>query len=141
MNRTLYAGALAACWLAGCTTTDQANEAMAGKFIGQPTDSFFLSYGPPAASHRLDDGRMMYLWAENSQSLYIPGSTTATVNMVGSTAWVSGWTSPGTTIDIQCQVRIVSRDGRIEQILAHSDSIGWWQLSRCNEVFGRRSSS
>ena len=120
----------------GCTTTEQANAAMESKFVGQTTDSFFVDHGPPAASHNLDDGRVIYLWAENPHSVYLPGSTTATVNVVGNTAWVNGWTSSPSSINVQCQVRIISRDGKIEKIVAQSDSVGWWQLSRCNEIFG-----
>lgn len=122
--------------LGACATTRDANEAMSRRFVGAPVDSFFLSYGPPAASHRLNDGRQMYLWAESPQTLHLPGYTNTQVNVVGNTAWVTGWTSPGSTVEMQCQVRIVvNRQGRIERILSHSDTTGWWQLSRCAEIF------
>lgn len=136
MKKAILISAIAAS-LASCTTTEQANEAMASRFSGTSVDNFFLQYGPPVASHELYDGRRMFLWAENPESVHFPGTTTSQVNVVGNTAWVSGWTSPGSTVTVQCQVRIVvDQQGQIEQILSHSDSVGWWQMSRCNEVFG-----
>lgn len=131
----MIVGALA---LASCTTTEQANQAMADRYMGMPVDSFFLQYGPPATSYTLNDGRKMYLWAENPQHVTFSGVSTAQVTMVGNTGWVTGWNTPSSSVDIQCQVRILAdQRGHIQQILSHSDSIGWWQLSRCNEIFGR----
>lgn len=128
----------AALLLAACTTTERANEVMSARFVGTPVDSFFLRYGPPTASHALNDGRRMYLWAENAQHVTFTGVSTAQVTMVGSTGWVTGWNTPRSTVNIQCQVRLlVDQRGRIQKILSHSDSIGWWQLSRCHELFGR----
>jgi len=124
---------------AGCTTTEQANEAMETRFLGTSVDDFFINYGPPMASHTLTDGRNIYLWAEKGGSVTLPSQTHGTVTMIGDTAWWNGWTSPGTTINVQCQVRIVaSKIGEIERILAHSDSLGWWEMSRCHELFGRK---
>lgn len=124
--------------LAGCTTTEMANKSMAEQFQGQPTDSFFLKFGPPASSYKLNDGRTMYTWAEKNKSYYMPGTSTSTVNMIGNTAYVNTTTSPSSTIDVQCQVRIIaSKTGKIEQVLAQSDSMGMWEMSRCNEVFSK----
>jgi len=121
--------------LAGCTTTQDANKVLASRYIGASADEFFVQNGPPAAEHVMDDGRKMYLWAERPQSLNIGGSSFGTVNVVGNTAWWNGWSSPSQSVTIQCSVRIVTRAGKIEAILSHQDTVGWWQLSRCSEVF------
>jgi len=120
--------------LAGCTTTDQANTALTSKFAGRKTDTFFLQYGPPSSRHELDDGRTMYVWAERARTYSTPSSST--VNMIGNVAYVN--TTPGATFEVQCQVRIVSgANGTIDQIVVQNDSIGDWQMSRCNEVFNK----
>jgi hypothetical protein len=111
---------------------------MASRFDGMPVDNFFLQYGPPSSSYTLQDGRRMYIWAEHPQTLELHGLSTATVNVVGNTAFVSGFNDPHSTITMQCQVRILTRpNGTIQQILSQYDTVGWWQLSRCNEIFGR----
>ncbi|MBZ9859716.1 hypothetical protein [Mesorhizobium sp. CA12] len=123
--------------LAACTTTQQANTALSTKFAGRSADSFFLQYGPPASSYTMNDGRRMYVWAETQRNFQLPGSSTSTVNVIGNTAYVNTTTTPGANIAMQCQVRlVVSKSGIIEQIQAQSDSMGVWQTSRCNEVFG-----
>lgn len=127
---------LIALGVVGCTTTEQANEAMSARYVGAPVDSFFLQHGPPVATHDMYDGRRMFLWAENPDQVHFPGTTTTQVNVVGNTAWVTGWSTPGSTMTVQCQVRIVvDQQGRIQDILSHSDSIGWWEMSRCHELF------
>ena len=123
--------------LAACTTTQQANTALSTKFAGKSADSFFMQYGPPASSYTMNDGRRMYVWAETQRNFQLPGSSTSTVNVIGNTAIVNTTTTPGANIAMQCQVRlVVSKSGTIEQIQAQSDSMGVWQTSRCNEVFG-----
>jgi hypothetical protein len=121
--------------LAGCATTEQANEVIQSRYMGQPVDRFFLDRGPPIAEHRLNDGRMMYLWTSGTEPGLLPSSATGFVTMIGSTAWWTGWgTAPGA--ELECRVRIVaSRSGRIVQILTQRDTIGWWELSRCHEIF------
>jgi len=81
----------------------------------------------------------MYLWSEGGRDVYLPGRSSGTITMMGNTAWWNGSSSPGTNIHVECQVRIVSKDSVIQMILAHRDSIGMWQLSRCHEIFGRSS--
>lgn len=111
---------------------------MANRYVGSPVDSFFLRYGPPASSYTMQDGRKMYVWAENAKHLTFTGVSTAQVNVIGNTAYVTGMNTPSSTVDIQCQVRIVAdQQGRIQQILSHADSVGYWQTSRCNEIFGK----
>jgi len=139
MVRGLSVIAISAVALVGCTTTEMANKKMATQFNGQSADSFFLRFGPPASSYKLNDGRTMYVWAEKNRSYNVGGSSSSTVNVVGNTAFVNTTSTPSSTIDVQCQVRILaSTTGKIEQIMAQSDSIGMWEMSRCNEVFSKK---
>jgi len=120
--------------LAACTTTQQANDSLFAKFGGRTADSFFTRYGPPISSHRLDDGGRVYLWSERPIHFSTPGHTSVSVS--GSSTIVRS--SPGSDIEVLCQVRIVtSPRGTIMEIGAQSDSIGVWELSRCNELFGK----
>ncbi|MBU0584023.1 MAG: hypothetical protein KKB66_16015 [Alphaproteobacteria bacterium] len=129
--------AFVALMLSACTTTEQANTALASRFKGQTADSFFLRFGPPVTSYDMDDGRRMFVWAEKQKNFSTP--STSTVNVIGNTAFVN--TTPGSNVEVQCQVRlVVNKSGVIEEILAQSDSIGVWQMSRCNEVFGGKAS-
>lgn len=125
--------ALSAVCISACTTSDQANQALATKFAGQSVDSFFIAYGPPAASHKLSDGRALYTWSERGHSYSTPSTVNTTV--IGNQAFST--VDGGGSIRVQCTLKIVARpDGRIERIDVLSDTIGDWQLSRCNEVFG-----
>ena len=73
----------------------------------------------------MNDGRQIYVWAEQQPNFTIPGNWTSTVNVVGNSAYVNTTTTPDTNIAMQCQVRlVVSKSGTIEQILAQSDSMG-----------------
>ncbi len=122
-----------------CTTTEQANEALSSKYIGKPVDQFFIENGPPSSQYNTQDGRTIFVWAEAPQSITMPGSSYTTVTGYGNTATAYTNYSPATTIDIQCQVRIVSnKAGKIEQILSQKDSSGVWEMSRCNEIFGSK---
>lgn len=96
-----------------------------------------MQYGPPASSYTMNDGRRMYVWAEEQRNIQMPDRSTSTVNVIGNVAYVNTTTTPGANIAMQCQVRlVVSKSGIIEQIGAQSDTMGAWQTSRCNEVFG-----
>ena len=64
-------GVLAA-GIVGCTTTEEANQAIQSKWIGQPVDSFFTYYGPPVSSFPLNDGGTIYTWVGGETTRYIP---------------------------------------------------------------------
>jgi hypothetical protein len=119
----------------GCTTTEQANKVVAEKYIGTPTDNFFIKFGPPSSSYQLKDGGTLYTWQERAHSIQTAG--TVTTNMIGNTAVST--VEPGANITIQCVMKIVAdRGGAITQITVLNDSLGVWQMSRCNEYFSRR---
>ncbi len=121
--------------LAGCTTTEQANKVLESRFQGSSTDAFFLAYGPPSSSFRMNDGRILYSWQErdktNDRSITV--NTTVVGNQTFSTV------TPDSSADAQCEVKILAEpNGKIARIDVASDSLGDWQLSRCNEIFGKR---
>jgi hypothetical protein len=68
----LGAIALGALTLAACTTTEEANVAMQSRWIGQPADSFFTFYGPPASSFPLSDGGEIFTWVGGETTRHIP---------------------------------------------------------------------
>jgi len=64
--------ALLAPALAACTTTEEANKAIKSRFIGQPSDVFFSSYGAPISEFDLNNGGKVYRWRGGETSRTIP---------------------------------------------------------------------
>lgn len=122
--------------ISACTTTKDANEGLSFRYKGSTADSFFLKHGPPASKYELDSGKRIYVWAERPTIYNNPGSSNTAVNVIGNTAYATTTTTPSSTTVVQCQVRITtSTEGIIENIEAHGDTIGNWELSRCAEIF------
>ena len=133
MRRVLLLGVLL--FLTGCSAaqTMKANEIMAAQYVGRPADAFFLKFGPPTEKYVMDSGDTMYLWAEDATIYSTGGGIMSSSQSVSRTSVVQAGAG---TIAVQCEVRIVaSPDGKIRQIIAQNDTIGKWQLSRCNELF------
>lgn len=128
----LAATFIVAALLAGCTA---GGEYPRSRYIGVPVEQFFLEWGAPVAKHKLKHGWKMYLWYTGRDSVYLPGHTDS--ELIGNSAWWKGYRIKGFYHRIECGVRIVtSPDGIIQEILVHEDSRGWWEFSRCREVFG-----
>ena len=72
MKRLTGAGLLAMFVLAGCTTTEEANNAMKSRFIGQSSDVFFSQYGAPLSSFALNNGGTVYRWRGGETTRTIP---------------------------------------------------------------------
>ncbi|MEP0941253.1 MAG: hypothetical protein ABJH63_18845 [Rhizobiaceae bacterium] len=122
--------------LAGCTTTKDANEGLKLRYLGSPVDDFFIKHGPPQQQHISDSGKRLYVWSENPILNVSPGSTNTTVSVGNGSTIATTTSTPNTTTVIQSQVKIVtSASGTIENIQAHGDTIGNWELSRCAEIF------
>lgn len=119
----------------GCTTAGDADSLLASRYNGSNTDAFFTKFGPPASSYSLNNGDTLYTWQERARYWTSSGSITTTV--IGNVA-VSN-VDPGATHLQQCQLKITAgQDGRIKSISVLSDSLGRWQMSRCNEYFSSR---
>ena len=122
--------AIATTTLASCAGVQEKGAALGSRFVGQPFDSFVTHYGIPQASQKLSDGGMTYEWTSR-YGVANTGAAVQTLLMAGSGAEVQGG-----SYQLGCTVRlVVGRTGGIEQFIIANDTIGAWQMSRCNEVF------
>jgi hypothetical protein len=149
--------ALLACLaVAACTTTEDAERSLAGTWPGRPADSFFAAYGPPAASYKLSDGRVIYTWRGGRLNKYIPPDYQIVrrdpfYDPMFSRRYGPGFdpwyddpqmvmVSPGRDVTLQCEAQItVDRARIIQSIRLSGDTEGdGVSRSRCAEVFGVR---
>jgi hypothetical protein len=121
--------------LAAACTNGAAGPYPKSRYIGTNVHQFFLEWGAPVAEHKMKHGWRMYLWYTGRDSIYLPGHTDS--ELIGNSAWWKGYRIRDFYHRIECGVRIItSPDGTIQEILMHEDSRGWWEFSRCREVFG-----
>ena len=67
----------------------------------------------------------------------LPGSAVTTTTVVGSTAISNTSYDAGGEMRLGCKVQIVTdRAGMISAIRPTGDTFGFWQTSRCAEIFG-----
>lgn len=121
----------------GCTTTKEATDALHASWIGRNTDDFFTQWGPPRSSIKLNNGNTLYTWS-SVQHVELPSvsNTYGTMDQSGSFS-ATTMTDAGGSMPIGCVVRILaSPTGNILNIAAVNDTIGWWETSRCHEIFG-----
>lgn len=101
LGKTLTTLTLGLCMVA-CVTTEKAQHAMQGRFIGQPVDAFFWRYGMPQSSFPMSNGTI-YRWRGGETSIYVPAeykkidSAGNAVSKSSSTTNVSR-PSPNTTV-------------------------------------------
>ena len=73
MSSSKVISALAALALtAGCVTTQEAERAMASRFIGQSSDTFFSAYGAPQSSFPLHNGNTLHTWRGGQAVHHVP---------------------------------------------------------------------
>ncbi|ODN70241.1 hypothetical protein A6302_02452 [Methylobrevis pamukkalensis] len=73
MKRTrVMASGLALLGLAACVTTEQAGQAITARWIGQPSDAFFVQYGPPRGSYVLANGDTIHTWRGGETTKHVP---------------------------------------------------------------------
>lgn len=140
MKRSILVAAIAlmSVVLSGCNTTEQANAVLEQKYQGTQVDAFFLEYGPPVRSFRTKSGDSIYIWAEEAKNYYIPPTASTSINTYGTTSYATTNFYGGGSINVQCQLKVIAdRRGVIKEIVAHKDTVGDWDLSRCHEVFGK----
>ncbi len=80
-----------------------------------------------------------YRMGKDSVPIYTPATTTTT-GYVTSTGYVNSYsTTYGgnvTNIDMECQLLVmVNKGGIISDIKVENDTLGMWQISRCQEMF------
>jgi hypothetical protein len=116
--------------LSACAGAGDKGAALSSRFVGQPFDTFVTRYGIPQGSQKLANGKTVYEWSSHF-GVANTGAPIQTLLMAGSNAQVQGG-----SYQLECKVRlIVGPSGMIEQFAVADDTIGAWQLSRCNEVF------
>jgi hypothetical protein len=127
---------LAAAGLAGFlfSTAAYATDPPPPEWIGMHIDNFVRQYGLPAADYKFASG-------ERTVRMNL-GSRTVTVG--GAYHRLPDFTSirdPDFDISLACVVDLtVSKAGKITAVKVVKDTIGFWRLSRCREVFrGERS--
>ncbi|MBO0902133.1 hypothetical protein [Jiella sonneratiae] len=159
MKRIATTSILAFGLLSGCTTTEEANQAIQGRWIGQQSDAFFSQYGPPSSSFPLNSGGTVYTWRggetvrtvsaqyrdmtkqEREYEEKRRGSTI--INIGGNMAMDATppgkvLLSPSRTEQLGCEAQITTdAGGIITNIRTSRDTDGeGFSFSRCAEVFG-----
>ncbi|MEX6505894.1 hypothetical protein [Jiella sp. M17.18] len=144
--------------LAGCTTTEEANQAIQGRWIGQPSDAFFSQYGPPVSDYPLNGGGKIYTWQGGDtvrdiapqyrpmtkQELEAQKKAPRMVINIGGNGMADEappgqvLVSPGRSEHLGCEAQITTNPaGIITAIHTSRDTDGeGFSLSRCAEVFG-----
>ena len=123
--------------LSACTTTKEIQNNLRVSWVGKNTDQFFIRYGIPTNSIKLNNGDSLFGY-NNSESVTIP-STTTTNAVSGPSGQIAVYstTTPSSEIASECNLQITaSPNGIIKNIEIRKDSLGLWKLSRCDEVFG-----
>lgn len=159
MKKSMVMGVLALGLLAGCTTTEEANQAIQGRWIGQSSDAFFSQYGPPSSEFPLNSGGTVYTWRGGETDRNVPaqyrdmtkqereyekrrgGSTI--INIGGNMAMDATppgkvLLAPSRTEELGCEAQISTNSGGvITSIRTSRDTDGeGFSFSRCAEVFG-----
>lgn len=99
--------------LAGCGSTQQADQTAKSVWVGRPADEFFAKYGPPKLHHQMAAGGRVYEWESVAQPSLIDQKLTCSANLV------------------------TDSKGRLTDITFQQDSIGVWNVSRCTELLNR----
>ncbi|MBX3566680.1 MAG: hypothetical protein KF914_01395 [Rhizobiaceae bacterium] len=159
MRIRLAAALLLGAALVGCTTTEDADNAIKSRWLGQPSDSFFAQYGPPVRSFPMTSGGTIYTWQGGSTTRDVPaqyrdmtdaekeaakGAPQTIINITtnGSIAQTPPpgkvLVSPAKTVQLSCEAQITADTaGIITDIKATRDTDGeGLSFSRCAEVFG-----
>ena len=124
--------------LVGCTTTQQAVDDIADRWYGQPVNTFVRTYGIPTNKFEMEDGFTVYEWGDSDQMQLPPSTSTSTNYDVITDTYVSTTvTQPGNTLNLVCVLQIVvDSEGRMSDFTILKDSWGYWEISRCNEIYG-----
>ncbi|SJZ94081.1 hypothetical protein [Consotaella salsifontis] len=143
----------------GCTTTEEANQAIQSRWIGQSSDSFFAQYGPPVSQFSLNNGGIIYTWQGGDTQRTIPAQyrtmtkeekkaqakygPRTVINIGGGAGYNSAppgqvLVSPERTEQLGCEAQITTdAKGIITNVKATRDTDGaGFSFSRCAEVFG-----
>lgn len=96
MKLTRLMLALVAPALAACTTTEEANQALKSRFVGQPSDAFFTQYGAPLSEFSLNNSGKVYRWRGGETTRTLPAEYTT----IGASDPMAGKTTTKTTTTV-----------------------------------------
>ncbi|MFG1416407.1 hypothetical protein V5F38_02720 [Xanthobacter sp. V0B-10] len=120
--------------LAGCQTTEEANNAARETWIGMPADRFFMRNGPPASQYRADGGETVYIWTSGMETEVYQTTRTVNTRLPNGQNITSTVPGPDQVIPVECQFKIVAAaNGRITDISIFKDMPGTWELSHCSK--------
>lgn len=145
--------------LSACTTTEEAQQVIQSRWIGQPAEAFFTRYGPPIGEFELASGNTIYTWRGGDTTRYIaptytsgrpaqtvvrtetretqPGVSVTETRIVGITPGrAPEMIAPPRYEDLFCELQLtVDTTQMIRSIRASNDTDGeGLSLSRCAEV-------
>lgn len=110
MNIRAIGPALFLLTLSSACASDSTERRILDSWKGVPVEQVFRQWGLPAAQAKLSDGSTMYEW-RHGQNLVFPGSTTGTVNVIGSTAHIHMQTIPPTSFQGECTRSLIADPG------------------------------
>ena len=105
--------------------------------MGKHSDVFFTQHGMPYQAYQLDHAGMLFAWSSRVRSVTMP-STTPYSGTAGPYGMYSGTatTHGEATLEVVCALQIRTDANRIiTGITIMRDTVGWWETSRCNELF------
>ena len=159
MKKKLVHLALVAMVLSACTTTEEAQQVIQSRWIGQPVEAFFIRHGPPVSEFAMQSGNVIYTWRGGDTTRYIAPTYTSAQPAQATVRTETRETQPGVTVtetrvvgvtpgrpaqmisppryeDLFCELQItVDTTQIIRNIRASNDTDGeGLSLSRCAEV-------
>lgn len=136
MGKSLVPLVLVAALIGGCSTSQDAANALAANWAGRNTDQFFTRYGAPQQRLALNNGNALYTWAAQHVGVHIPAVADTSGTVVGNSFNATTNVYGGGEMSIDCTLQITADPtGRILQISIMRDTVGMWGLSRCSELF------
>lgn len=122
--------------VAGCTTTQMAQNYLDSNYVGKNMDEFVLKYGPPFGKFQLNNGDVLYSWSSEVKNYAMPATTTVSGTNMNGYVNATATTWGGGSVSVYCKVNlVVGPDGVIKSLKPTADTIGKWTTSRCGEFF------
>jgi hypothetical protein len=124
--------------LTACTSSQMAVQSLGEQYGRQHLDKFVVDHGAPYSAYETAKGGIIYEWSSGIDSVSMPQTInhTGTINQFGmysGTSTVNG----GGAMKLECAIKIITdKDKIIREIRIERDSMGHWEMSRCNEIFG-----
>jgi hypothetical protein len=115
-----------------------ATETLYKRYLGQHFDNFVIDNGMPYSEYKLKNGAKLYRWNSKSESISMP----TRIEHSGNHDYSGHYSSTskiyeGGGMKLECALNIiVDNNMLIQEITITNDTLGHWEMSKCNEVFG-----